>query len=143
MGCHRFATKITGDLFVGVERDVDAEIDREERASGAHVLLRWIALKFSPGAAWISDYSRAVVLHDRIDTCETRHHSFVTAGKSGDEVRLNESENNPTICLDIISCKMDRVTFIRMSTERVSRPIVSIVIYHSVASRDIGPKHVI
>ena len=104
----RCAAEERGNCALPIERDVDAEVEREQRAVVSDARLRRITVEDAPRAAWIADHPRIVIPHDRIDVRQCRKDPLVAAGESRHEVRFDEAEHDAPIGLDVAAAERDR-----------------------------------
>jgi hypothetical protein len=102
------AAEVAGDLAPPVQRHVDAEVEGHERAVRPDDGLGRVALEEPPRAARVPDRGRVVVAHDRPDVGDRREDALVAAREAGHEVRLDESEHDAAVGLDVFAAEEHR-----------------------------------
>ena len=129
------------DLTAPVLRQVDAEIDRQERPAGADLALRGVSLQHPPGAARVADDLGAVVVHDRIDVGQRREDPLVAAGEPGHEVGLDEAEHDAPVGLYVLAVEVDGPPVFALARGRERLRVVRRVVDDAVARHNLAPDH--
>ena len=103
------AAEHAGDGAAAIDGDVDAEVDRQQRAVVPDAALRRVAVDDAPRALRVPDHLRVVVAHDRADVGDGRKDALVAAGEPRHEVRLDEAEHDPAVGLDVGAAQRRRL----------------------------------
>ena len=131
-----------GDGVVAVERHVQVEAHARQFGDRSHAIVDRIALGNAPRRLRVSDARRRVQLQHRLERRQAGRHHLRAAGKSGEEVRLDETRRDADVLLQKVALDVrGNPRFRNRAETAVPTNVEGVVLLDLQLAQELGAKH--